>query len=98
MTAPTTDRALDPTIRSLVLEELPSLRLDREALEQALDDDDEDQQRIPSRKAIVIIARVCKKLGVGQVVKKADLRPEQVSNLRNLIVLLDERTTAHRSR
>lgn len=95
MSTPTTARsALDPQIRHLVLEELSGLRLDRELLEQMLDADEE--ARIPSRKAMVIIAKVCKKLGVGKVVKKSDLRPEQVSSLRNLIELLDRRTAGLR--
>ena len=50
-------------VRELVLSELPSLRLDRNTLEAALDSGDE--ARIPSRKGIVVVARVCNNLGVG---------------------------------
>lgn len=77
-------------IRKLVLEELPSLRLDRDDLEAAMDEG--RPARIPSRKAMVIIARVCRAVGVGkEVVKKSDLRPDQVTNLPNLIDLLYRR-------
>jgi len=73
-------------IREMVLSELPSLRLDRNAVEAALDSGTE--ARIPSRKGIVVIARVCNKLGAGRVVSKADLKPNQVADVANLIKLL----------
>ena len=73
-------------VRDLVLDELPSLRLDRTGLEASLEAG--EVARIPSRKAMVVIARVCRKLGVGKVVKKADLKPEQVTSLANLIDLI----------
>lgn len=75
------------TIREMVLGELPSLRLDRNAVEAALDAGTE--ALIPSRKGIVVIARVCSKLGVGRVVSKADLMPNQVADVANLINLLE---------
>ena len=76
-------------VRAFVLDELPSLRLDRDRLESLLEDG--DVATIPSRKAMVVIARVCRELGVGQVVRKADLKPEQVTNLENLIELIATR-------
>ncbi len=77
-------------IRELVLSELPRLRLDRNTIEAALDSGDEE--RIPSRKAMVIIARVCKSLQVGKVVKQSDLKPDQVTDVANLIELLASKT------
>ncbi|WP_420626802.1 nucleotide kinase domain-containing protein [Candidatus Poriferisodalis sp.] len=77
-------------IRELVLSELTRLRIDRGSIESALASGSET--RIPSRKAMVVIARVCKSLGVGKVVKKADLKPDQVTNVANLIGLLAGRT------
>lgn len=77
-------------IRELVLSELPMLRLNRDSVEAALASGSET--RIPSRKAMVIVARVCKGLGVGRVVKKADLKPDQVTSVANLIELLASRT------
>ena len=73
-------------IRELVLSELPNLRLDRNSVESALESGTE--ARIPSRKGLVVIARVCKKLGVGKVVKQADLKPDQIADVANLINLL----------
>ena len=83
-------------IRELVLSELPRLRIERGAIESALDSDSET--RIPSRKAMVVIARVCKSLGVGRVVKKADLKPDQVTSVANLIDLLARRTNSETTR
>ena len=77
-------------VRDLVLSELPGLRLDRSRIEAALDSGDEE--RIPSRKAMVIIARVCKILHVGKVVKQSDLKPDQVTDVANLIELLASKT------
>lgn len=77
-------------VRDLVLSELPGLRLDRNSIEAALDSGDE--QRIPSRKAMVIIARVCKSLQVGKVIKQSDLKPDQVADVANLIELLASKT------
>ena len=77
-------------IRELVLSELPRLRIDRGAIESALDSGSET--RIPSRKAMVVIARVCQSRGVGRAVKKADLKPDQVTSVANLIDLLASRT------
>ena len=77
-------------IRELVLSELPQLRIDRAPIESALDAGSET--RIPSRKAMVVVARVCKSLGVGRAVKKADLKPDQVTSVANLIDLLARRT------
>ena len=77
-------------IRELVLSELPKLRLNRDGVEAALASGSE--ARVPSRKAMVIIARVCKGLGLGRVVKKADLKPDQVTSVANLIELLASRT------
>jgi K+-transporting ATPase c subunit len=72
------------------LEQLPRARLDPLAIEASLAEGLDP--RIPSRKAIAIIARVCKALGVGvNAVKKSDLRPEQVTSVRNLIDLLTRR-------
>jgi hypothetical protein len=83
--------AVVPSICELVLAELPAVRLDREELERMLDADEE--ARIPSRKATTIIARVCKKLGIDpKVIKQADLKPEQLTSLHNLIDLLERRT------
>ena len=77
-------------IRELVLSELPRLRIDSGTIESALDSGSET--RIPSRKAMVVVARVCQSLGVGRVVKKADLKPDQVTSVANLIDLLAFRT------
>ncbi len=79
------------TVRELVLNELPALRIDRTSIEAALDSG--SGTRIPSRRAMVIIARVCKQLGVGtRAVKKSDLKPHQVTNVANLIKLLASKT------
>ena len=79
------------TVRELVLNELPGLRIDRGSVEAALDSG--SGTRIPSRKAMVIIARVCKQLGVGpRAVKKSDLKPDQVTDVANLIELLASKT------
>lgn len=85
--------ALENRVRELILDELPRLGLDRAVLEAALDGGEE--ARIPSRKALALIARVCKGLGVGTVVKKQDLEPDQVADLHNLIGLLAERAAPH---
>ncbi len=77
-------------IRELVLSELPKLRLNRDSVEAAMASGSE--ARIPSRKAMVVIARVCKDLGLGRAVKKADLKPDQVTSVANLIELLASRT------
>ncbi len=77
-------------IRELVLSELPKLRLNRDSVEAALTSGSE--ARIPSRKAMVVIARVCKGLGLSRAVKKADLKPDQVTSVANLIELLASRT------
>ncbi|WP_419552881.1 nucleotide kinase domain-containing protein [Candidatus Poriferisodalis sp.] len=77
-------------IRELILSELSRLRIDRNSIESAMGSGSDT--RIPSRKAMVVIARVCKSLGVGNVVKKADLTPDQVTNVANLIDLLARRT------
>lgn len=86
----TTPPALIDRVRTLILNELPSVRLDRGALEDALKAGED--ARIPSRKAMVIIARVCHKLGVGNVIKKSDLKPKQVTNLESLIDLIATRS------
>lgn len=86
-TTPPSDLA--EQIQELVLSQLPSLRLDRQSLEADMLGGSE--ARIPSRKAIVIIARVCNELGARDVVKKSDLRPEQVTSLSNLIALLQKK-------
>ena len=83
-------------IRELVLSELPRLRIDRGTIESALDSGSES--RIPPRKAMVVIARVCKGLGVGKAVKKADLKPDQVTSVANLIDLLASRTQSELTR
>ena len=83
-------------IRELVLSELQRLRIDRGTIESALDSGSET--RIPSRKAMVVIARVCKGLGVGRAVKKADLKPDQVTSVANLIDLLASRTQSELTR
>lgn len=91
-TSATHPNDLADQVRELVLAQLPSLRLDRGKLEAALDAGEEAQ--IPSRKAIVVIARVCNTLGATGVVKKSDLRPDQVTGLGNLITLLQNRLVA----
>jgi hypothetical protein len=48
---------------------------------------------IPSRKALVVIARVQRHFGVPNQVKASDLRPEQVTSVRNVIDLLGRRLT-----
>ena len=79
------------TVRELVLNELPGLRIDRSSIEAALDSG--SGTRIPSRRAMVIIARVCKQLGVGtRAIKKSDLKPDQVTDVANLIELLASKT------
>ena len=83
-------------IRELVLSELARLRIDRGSVESALSSGSE--VRIPSRKAMVVIARVRESLGVGKVVRKADLESDQVTNVSNLIDLLARRTRAHLAR
>lgn len=94
MTTVAPPEALQDRIRGLILDELPKLRLDRALLEAALDAGEE--ARIPSRKALVLIARVCKRLGVDRTaVKKKDLKPDQVADLSNLIDLLARRTAPH---
>lgn len=94
MTTAAPPTALQGRIRGLVLAELPKLRLDRAPLEAALDAGEE--ARIPSRKALMLIARVCKQLGVERtVVKKQDLEPDQVADLTNLIDLLARRAAPH---
>ncbi len=86
--------ALQDQIRSLILDELPRLRLDREMLEAALDAGEE--ARIPSRKALVVIARVCRSLGVDwRLVRPQDLDPDQVADLHTLVRHLAERTAPH---
>ncbi len=76
-------------VRVFVLDELPSLRLDRDRLESLLEDG--GVAPIASRKAMVVIARVCRELGVSKVARKADLRSEQVTSLANLIELIATR-------
>lgn len=78
-------------VRELVLSELPRLRIDRDSIEAALDSG--AGTPIPSRRAMVVIARVCKELGVETgTVKKSDLRPDQVADVANLIELLASKT------
>lgn len=77
-------------VRSAVLDQLQRLRFDRADLEAMLDGGGDP--RIPSRKALVVIARVAKAFGLSKkIIKKSDLRPEQVTSVRNLADLLTRR-------
>lgn len=86
----TTTTDLGAQIRSAVLDQLQRLRFDRTDIETMLDGGGDP--RIPSRKALVVIARVAKSFGLSKkIIKKSDLRPEQVTSVRNLTDLLTRR-------
>ena len=86
----TTTSDLADQIRSAVLDHLQRLRFNRADIEALLDGGGDP--RIPSRKAMVVIARVAKGFGLSRkIVKKSDLRPEQVTSVRNLTDLLTRR-------
>jgi hypothetical protein len=68
------------------------LRFDACAVDAALSGGADLQ--IPSRKALVVIARVQQHFRVPNQVKGSDLRPEQVTSVRNVIDLLGRRLTA----
>ena len=77
-------------VRSAVITQLERLRFDRTHIENdlALGVD----PRIPSRKALVVIARVARGFGLSSnVIRKSDLKPEQVTSVSNLIDLLTRR-------
>jgi hypothetical protein len=73
-------------VREALLAELSRLRLPRADIERALAAGEDC--RIPSRKAIALIARIQRRLGVGMLVKKSDLQPKQITSIGNLIRLL----------
>ena len=86
----TTASDLATQIRSAVLDQLQRLRFDRADIEAMLDAGGDP--RIPSRKALVVIARIAKSFGLSKkIIKKSDLRPEQVTSVRNLTDLLTRR-------
>lgn len=86
----TTTTDLGTQIRSAVLDQLQRLRFDRADIETMLEGGGDP--RIPSRKALVVIARVAKSFGLSKkIIKKSDLRPEQVTSVRNLTDLLTRR-------
>lgn len=86
----TTSSDVGTQVRSAVLDQLQRLRFDRADLEAMLDGGGDP--RIPSRKALVVIARVAKTFGLSKkIIKKSDLRPEQVTSVRNLTDLLTRR-------
>lgn len=91
MSATTTTTAdLGTQIRSAVLDQLQRLRFDRTDIETMLEGGGDP--RIPSRKALVLIARVAKSFGLSKkIIKKSDLRPEQVTSVSNLTDLLTRR-------
>jgi hypothetical protein len=73
-----------------VIDQLERLRFDRAEIEAALACGNDP--RIPSRKALVVIARVTRAFGVSRdVIRKSDLKPEQVTSVGNLIDLLARR-------
>ncbi len=86
----TTTSDLASQIRAAVLDQLQRLRFDRAGIETTLDSGGDP--RIPSRKALVVIARVAKNFGLSKkIIKKSDLLPEQVTSVRNLTDLLTRR-------
>ena len=86
----TTTTTLATEIRSAVLDQLQQLRFDPADIESILDAGGDP--RIPSRKALVVIARIAKSFGLSKkIIKKSDLRPEQVTSVRNLTDLLTRR-------
>ncbi len=90
MSVSTTSTSLRDEVRAVVLEQLPKLRLPASEIIDALDAGNDP--RIPSRKAMNIIARVQKHFGLTTVVvTAADLNPRQVSSVKNLIDLLTRR-------
>lgn len=91
MSISTTSRTLREEVHAVVLSELAKLRLPADEIIGALAAGGDP--RIPSRKSIVIIARVQQHFGLGgqRVVTAADLKPSQVSSVKNLIDLLTRR-------
>ena len=86
----TTAPPLHSEVKAVVLGMLSKLRLPESEIIRALELGEDP--RIPSRKAMVIIARVHKHFGLKDpVVKKEDLKPEQVTSVRNLVDLLTTR-------
>ncbi|MDP9332228.1 MAG: hypothetical protein M3Q30_02785 [Actinomycetota bacterium] len=87
----TTAPALRTEVKAAVLGMLAKLRLPELEIVRALEAGEDP--RIPSRKAMVIIARVHKHFGLKgrPLVKKEDLKPDQVTSVRNLIDLLTTR-------
>lgn len=86
----TTVLALRDEVENVVLAQLSRLRLPAADIIDALAAGEDP--RIPSRKAMNIIARVQRHFGLETVVVKAsDLKPRQVSSVRNLIDLLTRR-------
>lgn len=88
---PTISRAdLVDAVRGAVIDQLERLRFDRANIEAALACGEDP--RIPSRKALVVIARVTRAFGVSRdVIRQSDLKPEQVTSVGNLIDLLGRR-------
>lgn len=86
----TTVLTLRDEVENVVLAQLSRLRLPAADIIDALAAGEDP--RIPSRKAMNIIARVQRHFGLETVVVKAsDLKPRQVSSVRNLIDLLTRR-------
>lgn len=82
--------ALRDEVQDVVLAQLSRLRLPAAEIIDALAVGEDP--RIPSRKAMNIIARVQRHFGLETVVVKAsDLKPRQVSSVRSLVDLLTRR-------
>lgn len=81
---------LADAVRSAVLDQLERLRFNRDDIVASLTRG--TGPRIPSRKALVVIARVTRAFGAPRnVVRKSDLKPDQVTSVGNLIDLLTRR-------
>lgn len=90
MSVSTTSLTLRDEVEAVVLGELSKLRLP--AAEMIAELEAGNDPRIPSRKAMNIIARVQRYFGLESVVvTAADLKPQQVSSIRNLVDLLTRR-------
>jgi hypothetical protein len=90
MSVSATSLTLRDEVQAAVLAQLPKLRLPASEIIAALEAGEDP--RLPSRKAMNIIARVQRHFGLETVVvTAADLKPHQVSTVRNLIDLLTRR-------